>query len=70
MVHGVTGQIGQSAQHALGYPLVPESATAPLADLVVCPAWESTDKIVVAMTTSPSAQVGIIYDCTFVIWIC
>lgn len=70
MVHGVTGQIGQSVMHARGYPLVPESATAPLADLAVCPAWESADKVVVAMTTSPSAQVGITNDCTFVIWVC
>lgn len=70
MVHGVTGQIGQSATHALDYPLVPESATARLADLVVCPALENADKVVVAMTTSPSAQVGITKDCTFVIWVC
>lgn len=59
MVHGVTGQSGQSAKHALGYPLGPESATAHPADLAVCPAWENTDKVMVAMTTSPSAQVRI-----------
>lgn len=69
MVHGVTGQIGQSATHALAYPRVPESATAPLADLVAFPAWESSDKVAVAMTTSPSAQVGITNDCAFVIWV-
>lgn len=59
MVHGVTGRSGQSAKHALAYPLGPESATAHPADLGVCPAWEKAGKVVVAMTTSPSAQVGI-----------
>lgn len=70
MVHGVTGQTGQSVKHALTSPLVAESATAPPVDLVVCPALESAVKVVVAMTTSPSAQVGITNDCTFLILVC
>lgn len=67
MVPGVPGQAGPSVTPVLDSPLVPGSVTALPADSEDFPAWESADKVVVAMTTSPSAQVGIPSDCSFTV---
>lgn len=58
MVHGDCGVNGQSVMHVRVCLSGSESVPAPLLDLEVCHATASPSRLVVAMTTKPSAQVS------------
>lgn len=58
MAHGDCGVNGQSVMHVRVCLSGSGSVTAPLLDLEVCPATASLSRVLVAMTTKPSAQVS------------
>lgn len=62
MVPGVPGLPGRTVMAVRGPRGVSAIVTAPLPGLGVCPATERASRAAAATTTSPSAQVGILWD--------
>lgn len=67
MVCGVRGLLGHSVMGVLGRLPAAGSVIVLQPSLVACPVLERAGKGVVAMTTSPSAQVNIMKDCILMV---